>query len=678
MSPSDPLRPAAGRAAVTPLLILAGLGVVLALYAMHVLVGLGGHATDSLFSEWVFDGLLLAAGALILARAWRGERRERAAWAWMGGAMVAYGLGEVYWSLFLASAPNTPSPTPTDAFELSFYPACWISLCLLARSRFPGMRLNVGLDGLIAGAAAAAITSAVLLGPVLSSTGGSVANVATNLAYPVGDMVLLALAVGALALAGRAPGWVLGPIAASFVVHAVADSLYLQQAAMGTYVEGTWLDLLWPVSALLLAYPACVAAPVGARAPSARPAVRVNTWLPTAALLCVLGLLLYGLVRPLNEAAVVFASVGLVAAILRLVLTERENTRLLDAARHEAVTDGLTGLGNRRALVRDLDRRLAEGTPFVLALFDLNGFKRYNDTFGHPAGDALLARLGAQLRNALGAGDRAYRMGGDEFCTLLAADSENAAPASVARAREALSDRGGGFHVSASCGEVLVPTEASTADEALRTADARLYLQKNERLGSARQQLRDVLLAAFAQREPELGAHLRDVGVLAGEVGRRLGLAGSDLEVVVRAAELHDVGKIAVPDSILSKTGPLDAEEWRFMRRHTILGERILSAAPALRPVAVLVRSSHERWDGAGYPDGLAGTQIPLGARIIAACDAWDAMRTDRSYRKALSVEEAIAELDAGAGSQFDPVVAEVLSTVAREAPAGVRARLGV
>jgi len=140
--------------------------------------------------------------------------------------------------------------------------------------------------------------------------------------------------------------------------------------------------------------------------------------------------------------------------------------------------------------------------------------------------------------------------------------------------------------------------------------------------------------------------------------------------VLARAAELHDVGKIAIPDAILAKPGPLDEEEWRFMHRHTILGERILMAASALRPVARLVRASHERFDGGGYPDGLKGEEIPLGARIIFVCDAYDAMTTDRAYSRAIASAEAITELRACAGTQFDSEVVEAfVATLSEPSP---------
>jgi two-component system, cell cycle response regulator len=149
------------------------------------------------------------------------------------------------------------------------------------------------------------------------------------------------------------------------------------------------------------------------------------------------------------------------------------------------------------------------------------------------------------------------------------------------------------------------------------------------------------------------------VAKLALGVGTRMSLIPEELDELVRAAELHDVGKMAIPDEILRKPGPLSQEEWTFVRRHTIIGERILSAAPALLPVAKIVRACHEHWDGSGYPDGVAGEEIPLGARIVAVCDAFDAMITHRTYRPARSVEEALTELRACAGTQFDPAVVE-------------------
>ena len=202
-----------------------------------------------------------------------------------------------------------------------------------------------------------------------------------------------------------------------------------------------------------------------------------------------------------------------------------------------------------------------------------------------------------------------------------------------------------------------------------------MYAHKRGDRRSASNQSKDVLLRAVHERSPNLGLHGGEVAELAEQTARRLGLELEEVRAVRQGAELHDIGKLAVPDTILNKPGPLDDAEWAFMRRHTLVGERILAAAPALSDVARLVRASHERWDGTGYPDGLVAESIPLGSRVIAVCDAWDAMVSDRPYRRALSREEAMAELDRCAGSQFDPAVVEAFKAVLAVAPAAAPAR---
>jgi diguanylate cyclase (GGDEF)-like protein len=311
-----------------------------------------------------------------------------------------------------------------------------------------------------------------------------------------------------------------------------------------------------------------------------------------------------------------------------------------------------------------LERELPRATtaePLVLVLFDLDGFKHYNDTFGHPAGDALLVRLGGSLSAFVRGRGTAFRMGGDEFCALFTPGGRPADPL-VVGAAEALTERGEGFTIGCSYGAIELPAEAGQVAEALRIADQRMYAQKNAGRTSASRQSKDVLLTALAERNPELRAHLSGVGDLAEATARRLGLSHDEVEQVRHAAELHDVGKVAVPDAILSKPGPLDEGEWAFIRRHTLIGERIVAAAPALGRVARLVRSSHERWDGGGYPDGLAGEEIALGARIVAVADAFDAMTSRRPYSLPRTPDAALEELRRCAGAQFDARVVEAFA----------------
>jgi diguanylate cyclase (GGDEF)-like protein len=371
-----------------------------------------------------------------------------------------------------------------------------------------------------------------------------------------------------------------------------------------------------------------------------------------------------------NAAAVSLAAWALLLALARMALAFLENQRTLKQTRAEARTDSLTGLKNRRCLMADLEFQLELATvasPRALLLFDLDGFKEYNDAFGHPAGDGLLVRLAARLADAVGSSGLAYRLGGDEFCALVT-PGRGGIEELLAECSAALTERGEAFEVSSSFGCVMLPEEATSPTKALQLADRRMYARKGGRRMSAGRQSRDVLLRTLSERRPDLHLRLRDIGELALAVGRELHMGPEGLDEVARAAELHDVGKIAVPDAILDKPGPLDPVEWSFMRRHPLIGERILLAAPALRPVARLVRSSHERWDGGGYPDGLRADEIPLGARVVAVCDAFDAMTTQRPYRESVDGEEATAELRRCAGTQFDPMVVEAFcSVIARE-----------
>jgi diguanylate cyclase (GGDEF)-like protein len=357
----------------------------------------------------------------------------------------------------------------------------------------------------------------------------------------------------------------------------------------------------------------------------------------------------------------------LVALIGLALLMGRRWTR----ASEQAETDQLTGLGNRRKLEADLSRLLPgadESHPLNLCVYDLNGFKNYNDTFGHPAGDALLGRFGARLATAAREG-KAYRLGGDEFCVLIEA-AARPMDERLAETLEALADRGEGWEIDAAYGMVVLPTDAPDGAEALRIADQRLYEAKQSGRRSSSRQSTDVLLQALRERDPDLGSHMHDVGGLTAAVGARLGLKTEDLDAVRLAGELHDIGKVAIPDAILSKPGLLDPDEWALIHQHPLIGERILSAAPALSQVAKLVRSSHEWFDGTGYPEGKAEDEIPMGARIVAVCDAFDAMIGPRPYRLGMSEEGAIAELRRCAGTQFDPDVVEVFCAVNAERPA--------
>ncbi|HWI22408.1 MAG TPA: diguanylate cyclase, partial [Baekduia sp.] len=461
----------------------------------------------------------------------------------------------------------------------------------------------------------------------------------------------------AIGSAGWAVDRVWAALAVGLGVNALADGLYGAATLQGHDWLFAWAEPLWPISMLITAAAAWQPRRYVIGGFEGMPALIV----PGVASLVSLSLLVYGALPgtdvPLS--VTIAATAALIVAGIRSMLTFRENLSLLTTSRTEALTDTLTGLGNRRALMLELDARLRRGResePSTLVFFDLDGFKGYNDAFGHSAGDALLVRLSQRLLNAMDQGATAFRPGGDEFCLVLNGILGRGDGA-IERCASALSEVGDGFEVGVSFGIVVLPEEADDPVRAMNLVDERMYDDKGDRRMTARRQARDLLLQLLHEREPELEHHVGAVAAIAVSTGRHLGLGDEELDEIARGAELHDLGKVAIPDSILHKPGPLDENEWTLMYQHTVVGERILAAVPTLQPVARLVRASHERWDGGGYPDGIVGEAIPLGARIIALCDAFDAMVSARPYSDAMPVADAIKELRACAGAQFDPAV---------------------
>lgn len=594
------------------------LAVAWAAFLVHAVVPDGGRVSWW-FDNGVYYALLLAATAGCVLRAVT-VSHNRAAWALIGAGLATWTAGDVYYLVRLQPLDEVPVPSPADAGYLAYFPLVYVGVVLLMRDRLHGVTKALWIDGITAALTVTAVAGAMLLGPLRAATDGSAAMILTNLAYPLGDIVLLGL-LAALGVAQRfrldRSGLllVLGLLSA-----AVADAVYLVQAANGTYVEGHVVDALWAASLLLIGAAAWRDTP----RPSQPPAWRAAAALPlvfggTAALL-----LVWSSWNPLGPIATALASGAIVSVLARLAVTLRENTRLLSTASSAAVTDPLTGLPNRRALACDLDRLLGDATPerpLVLALFDLNGFKTYNDRFGHPAGDALLRRLGARLRAVAGPGVATYRLGGDEFA--LVTDSLPAETLElVDRAASALSEQAEGFAVTASFGAVTVPEEADTVADAFRIADARLYTRKAWHYAT-HDQPQDELLRVLEARDPERMPVRLLASRIAGLLGCAHGLSEVERADVTRATLLRDVGTLAVPDDICRARRPLTPAETDLLHQHPVIGERVLSTIPALRPLAPILRASHEHWDGSGYPDGRRADAIPLPARIAALAIAY-------------------------------------------------------
>jgi diguanylate cyclase (GGDEF)-like protein/putative nucleotidyltransferase with HDIG domain len=393
-------------------------------------------------------------------------------------------------------------------------------------------------------------------------------------------------------------------------------------------------------------------------------------------------------------------SVALVGPLLAIALYQRSTHRALRAMRL-ALTDPMTGLGNHRHFHERLQRELLsaeeQAQPLTLCFVDIDDFKKVNDRYGHPSGDRVLSQVGARLRQ----GGEAFRLGGDEFALLLVDHDETMALAAADSIVERIAtvdfDHIGTVTVSA--GLATFPMQGHGRDELIRLADSALYWAKEhgknrvrlyrpevvelselKRLAAgpdkaARYRAAASLAKAVDARDTYTGSHSERVGELAAKVAKRIGLDAEQVELTRLAGSLHDLGKLAIPEEILRKPGTLTDSERLVLERHPQIGFRMLDSL-GVDPVADLVLHHHERWDGAGYPDGLRGEEIPLGARIIFVTDAYDAMTSDRIYRPKLSSQEALAELERCAGTQFDPGIVAAfveelgLSTPMQAAPA--------
>jgi diguanylate cyclase (GGDEF)-like protein len=620
----------------------------------------GGALGHHLFEDAIFNGLLVAGALLCLLRAsWIPQ--ERAAWLTLGTGLAAWAAGTIIFSAAPQTVTDHAFPTFPDALWIAFYPTAFLALGLLVRARTRQFYPSLWLDGLVGALAVSALAAQFVLPPIVDSTGGDATTVIADLIYPLGDLLLAAFVIGVFGVVGWRPGPVLGTVGLGLLLSSVADGFSFSSSATGA-AGSTVFDLLWPASAVALGWAAWQPTRPSPNVTLDGRRLLVMPWAFGLVALALLTQNAFGEIHPVAYALAVAVTAGV---LTRMSLTFSENLHLVARSRAEALTDALTGLGNRRSLLLDVDDAARMAGPhhrYAVLLFDLNGFKGYNDTYGHPAGDALLARLGDRLVRAVGDSGRAYRLGGDEFCVLTRIDdgtSDQLADTAIA----ALCEHGEGFSVTTACGIAVLPDEAQDTGAALALADQRLYANKSGgRTTGEPDSTREVLLQVLREREPDLHEHLHGVASLAREVARAFGLPAEELDTIVRAAELHDVGKVAVPDAILHKPARLDPAERRIIERHSEVGERILAVAPALRPVARLVRASHERWDGTGYPDGLAGEEIPLGARVVAVCDAFDAMTTDRPYQAGTDADSALEELVRHAGTQFDPAVVAVFA----------------
>ena len=447
-----------------------------AVVALHDWVGLGGPDLDFAINGVVYDAVVVGAGLACLIRALRGGP-ERAAWFAISASILAWAAGEIWWTLYIEDNPSAPYPSPADVGYLAFYPLAILGLYLLVRARATELDRRLWMDGAIAALGTGALGAALLIEFVADQTSGTAVEVMTTLAYPFGDVVLISLIVGIIALTRWRPGRTWSLLLAGLAVMAVADVAFTLQSYESTLPGGDWVEPIYLISAVLLGLEAWQP-----EADPIHPDARFDGWremvVPGIVATAMIALVVMQYFSHASALTTVLWSATMLAVIGRLALSLRDNKRLLEQVR----TDRLTGLGSQARLQMDLEPRGggSDGDPLTLILLDLNGFKHYNDTFGHPAGDKMLGLLGSRLQATMGPEGTGYRLGGDEFVVLIKGKVRDR-DALAGRAAEALSSHGSGFDLSAAWGIASVPEEADSAAAAMQLADVRMYAQKESR-----------------------------------------------------------------------------------------------------------------------------------------------------------------------------------------------------
>jgi two-component system, cell cycle response regulator len=482
------------------ILLLGGTLIV----ALHYWLGVGGSLHFAI-GNVLYDAVVLGAGVACLVRA-SAFGRERSAWILIGIAILSWGAAEVYWTAAIEGNPNAPYPSPADAGYLLFYPFAYAGLALLVRARAHEIKWRLWMDGLIATLGTAALGAAFIFDFVANKAEGTPVQVATTLAYPLGDIAMLAMVVGVVALTGWRPGRTWSLLLAGLTALVVADIAFTLQLTEEALPGGSWVEPVYLISAVCLGASVWQPAEAAAITSPEEGERRREIVVPAVFASVMIGLFAMQYFSATSGLSTVLWAATMTAVIVRLAMSDRENKELLEQVR----TDPLTGLANQGRMQVDLPlwaSRADEEHPLMLLLFDLNGFKHYNDTFGHPAGDALLTKLGGALRDAVGEDGVAYRIGGDEFCVLLNCPQERFD--SVARAATmALHATGPGFEVSSAHGAVELPTEESEPSAALQLADVRMYAQKESRRLAHDELIEPTVTASPEKREHSQGSSL--------------------------------------------------------------------------------------------------------------------------------------------------------------------------
>lgn len=347
------------------------------------------------------------------------------------------------------------------------------------------------------------------------------------------------------------------------------------------------------------------------------------------------------------------------------VLVVRDITEKKNKQKHIeylSYRDYLTGLYNRRFYEEKLiEYELTEDFPISLIVIDVNGLKLTNDAFGHEAGDRLLIKVSDCIKKSCIKENIMARIGGDEFVILMSnASPDDAAHTISLIETEVAKENIDNVPISISSGWASVQRKGESMESLFKHAEDMMYRNKSAERNSLRHQSIQIIRQTLFEKSPREELHSKRVSEFCMLIGAKMQMNASQIKNLQIAGLLHDIGKIGISNDILDKKGPLNEEEWKEIKKHPEISYNILSAVNDYGPLAEIILSHHERWDGAGYPNGLRGAEIPLKSRIIALADAYDAMISDRPYRKGMQEEEALEIIASEAGKQFDPGIVNI------------------
>jgi diguanylate cyclase (GGDEF)-like protein len=659
-----------------PLLYVVGGVAVLAAY--YIVPG-GRGGPEAVWKVALYCSVSASAVGAIAIGIWRNRPTRPLAWYLVLLSQAVYATGDVNFYIRNDLLKLTQYPSISDVFYLLHYPVLIVALVIFIRRRSPGGDRAALIDAGVLAVTAAMLSWIFVIAPSINSPGQSALSRATSAAYPIMDVIMLAMALWLLVGTGRRTRsfWLLG---AALVLLFATDTTYALQQIAGTYHPGGFLDGMWVGYYLLIG--ACALDPSMVQLGDPSP---TKSRVPTATRFIGLGIAAVAvpsvlLIEQGRNTLYVFPVIAAGTALL-FVLVILRLMGMVSEQRRIAVVDLLTGLRNRRYFEThyeiDCARAKRSGLPLSMVLFDIDFFKSVNDGYGHAAGDRVLREIADRLRLGMRQGDVLARYGGEEFVILLAGAGADEAQRTATRLSNAIKSEPFEvsadlqIHVTASAGIVTYPDHVRTPADLASAADRALYAAKSAG--------RDRLVVGsfdpppnFLRRGPvdpvvsylETLADLVDAYQAPVEHGSAIArwavAMANELELdeftqrrCDLAARLHDVGKVAVPMHILTKTEHLTPEEWQLIRAHPAQGELLVSAAPGMREVAEIIGQHHERLDGTGYPKGLRANEIRIEAQILSVCDAFASMRTDRPYRPGLSEEESRSRLLAGRGTQL-------------------------